>query len=808
VDDYVNLDSASSGLAFGITDDYSVDAWFKTTTVPAAGGVIYQIQDTDFNPTLAIVVRSDGHVDTFVQNDSVISTLVRTQSEPGFNDGLFHHVAVVYSGHPSTPTMKLYIDGVLKDTDTASVASFTAAEFHLTKIGTAAAAPGTQMFNGLIDEVEVFSRALTQSEIQSIYNAGSAGKIKSSSDPSPASFPGSSSGTAVALNPGSYSVSETGPAGYSSTLSADCSGTIAAGETKTCTITNDDIQPKLIVIKHVINDNGGTALASSFTMSVTGTDVSPNSFPGEESPGTMVGLDAGSYSVGETGPSGYTRTDSADCAGTISIGETKTCTVTNDDIQPQLIVIKHVINDNGGTAAASDFTMSVTGTNANPSSFPGAESPGTAVTLDAGSYSVTETGPAGYSMSASADCSGTIAIGETKTCTITNDDVLAANVFIAEDDDLHVHYQSTNKAGLSFNGYACIKDGKQMKNCKVPLKLGPIGDSRNEEVTIATKKIYTLSQLLTATGATGFGQIKPQCKNIYDNSGITPLATVNEVTAQEIVGVPSIQDYVAIKRVGIYDPGTSSTYITTVCKLVEQGSFTIDSNSDTIPDTAKLKLKVMKVVKPSGIQLMPADDVVFTGSQLVVTYPTEALWEEGVNDYVYPYIFTSDSDWSVNLCSYAPEGYVVAGVYDEFGNLISDSNCVQNFVSNETKVVAFEIIDVGSPKKFNINTDIDVKHKGKSKHSSLATDTERVPKDKTVKEDGKGKGKGKGNGNGENDNSSHSLTFSVDGFVTSALSSMLGLLSSITPIIISAGLAGIGYFSLGYFLSHGIRRRY
>ena len=49
------------------------------------------------------------------------------------------------------------------------------------------------------------------------------------------------------------------PAGYAASYSADCTGTIAIGETKTCTVTNDDIAPTLTVIKHVINDNGGTA---------------------------------------------------------------------------------------------------------------------------------------------------------------------------------------------------------------------------------------------------------------------------------------------------------------------------------------------------------------------------------------------------------------------------------------------------------------------------------------------------------------------------------------------------------------------
>ena len=90
---------------------------------------------------------------------------------------------------------------------------------------------------------------------------------------------------------------------------------------------------------------------------------------------------------------------------------------------PKLLVKKHVINDNGGeTASASDFTITVTGSNPSPASFPGNET-GTEVTLDPGSYSVSESGPGGYAASLSPDCSGTIAAGEIKTCTITNDDV-------------------------------------------------------------------------------------------------------------------------------------------------------------------------------------------------------------------------------------------------------------------------------------------------------------------------------------------------------------------------------------------------
>ena len=245
-------------------------------------------------------------------------------------------------------------------------------------------------------------------------------------NPSPASFPGDETGTSVALDAGAYSVSESGPPGYAANFDG-CSGSIMLNQTIICTVTNDDIQPRLIVIKHVVNDNGGTATASDFTMSVTGANVNPASFPGEEPPGTMVALDAGNYDVTESGPNGYTVSFSADCAGTIAVGETKTCTVTNNDNAPSLTLEKIVVNDNGGTATPADWTLTATG----PTGFSG---PGPSVSsdpsFDAGTYALSESGPSGYTASTWVCVGGTqsgdditLALGESATCTITNDDI-------------------------------------------------------------------------------------------------------------------------------------------------------------------------------------------------------------------------------------------------------------------------------------------------------------------------------------------------------------------------------------------------
>src|SRR5256714_6485903 len=101
-------------------------------------------------------------------------------------------------------------------------------------------------------------------------------------------------GTTVTLNAGSYSVNEAAVSGYTKTLGADCSGTIANGETQTCTITNDDQAATLTVIKHVVNDNGGLKNAGDFTLNVTGSNVQPPStLPGAATPGTTENLKPG-----------------------------------------------------------------------------------------------------------------------------------------------------------------------------------------------------------------------------------------------------------------------------------------------------------------------------------------------------------------------------------------------------------------------------------------------------------------------------------------------------------------------------------
>ncbi len=229
------------------------------------------------------------------------------------------------------------------------------------------------------------------------------------------------SDTATSFNAGTYNVSQTGDPGYSASFSGDCDATghvtLAVGDAlKTCTITNNDIAPRLTVIKHVINDNGGTLTAGQTTIDITGGNVSTPSFAGSEV-GTTVTLNAGDYSVDESPVGGYAKTLGADCVGTIALAQSITCTITNDDIQPRLTITKIVNNRFGGVGTVPDFLLFVNQTRVFS---------GVSIGIDAGTYTVSEINLLGYKGAITGDCdtSGavTLAVGDNKLCTITNDD--------------------------------------------------------------------------------------------------------------------------------------------------------------------------------------------------------------------------------------------------------------------------------------------------------------------------------------------------------------------------------------------------
>lgn len=195
-----------------------------------------------------------------------------------------------------------------------------------------------------------------------------------------------------------------------------------------------------------------------------------------------------------------------------------------------------------------------------------------------------------------------------------------------------------------------------------------------------------------------------------------------------IAGEAKLGDYLVIVK--YFDTSTGKTVY--VGRPKSPSDF-VDTDGNNTPDLATKEFQVIKVFKKGIFQeYRGGSKIVVTGSMLEIIAPESAIWEG--TQSIYPFIFTSDSDWSVDVCAQVATGYRISGVYDENGNLADSGSCIQSFVNGGTKVVAFEVTDVGSPEPSFIGT-LNIKHKGKNTVKKVSvSDIRRKAFDEKTKE--------------------------------------------------------------------------
>ncbi len=159
VNDYVNVGNAS-GL--NPSTAITLAGWIKivdtTSQLPivarwAASSFRYMIDV--FNKNARFFIRDSAGTQGLVTGSTAL--------EPG----TWYHVAGVYNG----TTMTLYVNAVSEGALSGSIPASMDAGTAATLIGTKGDAT-TEYFNGPIDELRIYNRALSSSEITEIYNAG------------------------------------------------------------------------------------------------------------------------------------------------------------------------------------------------------------------------------------------------------------------------------------------------------------------------------------------------------------------------------------------------------------------------------------------------------------------------------------------------------------------------------------------------------------------------------------------------------------------------------------------------------------
>ena len=160
VDDYVNMSDNFDPL----TNDLTISAWIKTSTDSSDQRYIVGKRSSVSSSGYEFVILS-GNLRFDADDGSAGETA--TTSTGIINDNVFHHVVVVWD---RGNTIKLYIDG---SEDGSSVDGEATSSIDVDEDFTIGVSPRVAFYwNGTIDEVRIYKRALSEAEIRAQYLAG------------------------------------------------------------------------------------------------------------------------------------------------------------------------------------------------------------------------------------------------------------------------------------------------------------------------------------------------------------------------------------------------------------------------------------------------------------------------------------------------------------------------------------------------------------------------------------------------------------------------------------------------------------
>jgi hypothetical protein len=180
---YVNVPDSSSLQAISTT--VTVEMWVQPT-VPSSGGYLYSRRDPLTSENFSV----------YVLNDGTLTVLLRTTTSPTETGSKFASVPcavefgqtqhIAATANLSTSSVNAYVNGVAVPLSVvygpATLGGTFAPVTHLylgrREDPSVEGQAGAAYFPGMLDEVSLYSTALTQNQIESIVSAGSAGKCQ------------------------------------------------------------------------------------------------------------------------------------------------------------------------------------------------------------------------------------------------------------------------------------------------------------------------------------------------------------------------------------------------------------------------------------------------------------------------------------------------------------------------------------------------------------------------------------------------------------------------------------------------------
>jgi len=153
---------------FERTDSFSQSLWIKTSDT-ALNRTLYSKIQKDSPYTGYEVFLRNGQVHVYIIHSHALSEIF-VSSTTLVNDAEWHHVAISYDGSSSIGGLKIFVDGIAEslvvkmDALTGSILN------NVTP--TLGSRSDLHFYNGVMDDVRVYNRALSETEISELYTEG------------------------------------------------------------------------------------------------------------------------------------------------------------------------------------------------------------------------------------------------------------------------------------------------------------------------------------------------------------------------------------------------------------------------------------------------------------------------------------------------------------------------------------------------------------------------------------------------------------------------------------------------------------
>ncbi len=197
----VNMGQASTkGLDFSTSQQYSVSGWVKASPASSFQFLVADMHGAGNGNGWSISTQPDGTLLLYNVNDYHVPYQILVGGTANVRDGNWHHFAVTYDGAITPdPLVKIYVDGVQSNTGTfnslggRNTASVNAPfRFGAREYGNYA------VYTGALDDIGIWNRALTETEVQTLYNFGNGLSCESPTPtPTPTSAPSTYDGQSV-----------------------------------------------------------------------------------------------------------------------------------------------------------------------------------------------------------------------------------------------------------------------------------------------------------------------------------------------------------------------------------------------------------------------------------------------------------------------------------------------------------------------------------------------------------------------------------------------------------------------------------